>query len=110
MQNYDIRLFTLFLRIITALCIHRKNSIFGFNMTVILYLFPAEPNLISLLPWSYNKRQARVIKIPPYLLNNPNKSMDIVAAEVIAALQIVNFLPSEIRTKLQVTLTPHVVW
>jgi hypothetical protein len=36
--------------------------------------------------------------------------MDIVAVEVIATLKIVNFLPSEIQTKLQVTLTPHVVW
>jgi len=79
-------------------------------MTVIPYFFSAEPNLVSLLPWSYNKRQARVIKIPLYLLNNPNKSMDIVAVEVIATLQIVNFLPSEIRKKSQVTLTPNVVW
>ena len=79
-------------------------------MTVIPYFFSAEPNLVSLLPWSYNKRQARVIKIPLYLLNNPNKSMDIVAVEVIATLKIFNILPSEIQIKLQVTPTPHVVW
>jgi len=79
-------------------------------MTVILYSFSAEPNVVSLLLWSYNKGQARVKKIPLYPLHNPNKSMDIVAVEVIAILKILNFLPSEIQTKLQAALTPHVVW
>jgi len=77
-------------------------------MTVILYFFSAEPNLVSLLP--YYKGQARVIKIPLHPLNNSNKSMNTVAVEDIAILKIVYFLPSEIQTKLQVALTPHVLW
>jgi hypothetical protein len=36
--------------------------------------------------------------------------MNILTVEVIATSNIVNFLPSEIQTKLQVTVAPQVVW
>jgi hypothetical protein len=63
-------------------------------MKIILYFCSAEVSLVSLLPRSYNKGQARVVILPYPIYKSRKKSMDILPLEVIAALNIVNFLTS----------------